>query len=160
MAITFGPNLGLAVNGVAGEPHYTQLMAQWRGLDGLVQCVVKSATTSAQPASPANGDMYALPASPTGTNWSGQGNKLARYSTEAAAWEFYTAKNGWECVAQDTGHKMRFNGTNWAFLEGYGTTANRPTYARITGAMYFDTTISKPVWYTGAGWVDATGTAA
>jgi hypothetical protein len=40
-------------------------------------------------------------------------------------------------------------------------TAGRPTSV-APGAMYFDTTIGKPVWRNGAntGWVDATGTAA
>ena len=38
-----------------------------------------------------------------------------------------------------------------------GTTANRPSSNVDTGTMYFDTTIGKPVWYKGSGWVDATG---
>lgn len=37
-----------------------------------------------------------------------------------------------------------------------GTTANRPT-ATATGQFYFDTTIGKPIWWSGAAWVDATG---
>ena len=39
-----------------------------------------------------------------------------------------------------------------------GTTANRPTTGLSVGAVYFDTTLSRPVWYTGTGWVDASGT--
>ena len=39
-----------------------------------------------------------------------------------------------------------------------GTTANRPTAGLYVGVVYFDTTLSRPVWYTGTGWVDATGT--
>lgn len=37
-----------------------------------------------------------------------------------------------------------------------GTTAARPT-TRSTGYMYFDTTLGKPIWWSGAAWVDATG---
>lgn len=37
-----------------------------------------------------------------------------------------------------------------------GTTANRPAVP-VTGQMYFDTTLGRPVWYNGAAWVDATG---
>lgn len=38
----------------------------------------------------------------------------------------------------------------------YGTTQNRPTYTSI-GEQYFDTTLSKPIWYNGSNWVDSTG---
>lgn len=38
-----------------------------------------------------------------------------------------------------------------------GATANRPT-GQVTGYQYFDTTLNKPIWYTGNNWVDATGT--
>lgn len=43
-----------------------------------------------------------------------------------------------------------------------GTTANRPAAsgAGYAGFSYFDTTINKPIWWNGAAWVDATGTAA
>ena len=34
---------------------------------------------TAEPGSPSEGDIYVLSASPTGTNWSGQGNKIAGY---------------------------------------------------------------------------------
>ena len=38
---------------------------------------VKSRTTSAEPGSPTAGDIWILPASVTGTNWSGQGGRIA-----------------------------------------------------------------------------------
>lgn len=42
-----------------------------------------------------------------------------------------------------------------------GDTASRPVAPTVqTGWIYFDTTIGKPVWYDGSGWVDATGTTA
>lgn len=41
-----------------------------------------------------------------------------------------------------------------------GTTAARPVANLVVGMSYFDTTLGKPVWYKGPGWVDATGTAA
>lgn len=40
-----------------------------------------------------------------------------------------------------------------------GTTAQRPTSFLYVGRPYFDTTIGKPLWYSGAAWVDATGAA-
>jgi hypothetical protein len=42
-----------------------------------------------------------------------------------------------------------------------GTTAERPDPAVVgPSAMYYDTTLSVPVWSDGAAWLDATGTAA
>lgn len=40
-----------------------------------------------------------------------------------------------------------------------GTTAQRPTTGLFTGRTYYDTTLTKPIWYSGSGsgWVDATG---
>lgn len=38
------------------------------------------------------------------------------------------------------------------------TTLKRPTENIPIGLMYFDTTLSKPIWWTGTNWVDATGT--
>ena len=37
-----------------------------------------------------------------------------------------------------------------------GNTANRPANA-VAGQSYLDTTLTKPVWYTGTVWIDATG---
>lgn len=38
-----------------------------------------------------------------------------------------------------------------------GTSSNRPTLIENNGYQYFDTTLNKPIWWTGAKWVDATG---
>lgn len=38
-----------------------------------------------------------------------------------------------------------------------GTTGNRPTGVLVRGAQWFDTTLGKPIWWNGSGWVDATG---
>lgn len=44
--------------------------------------------------------------------------------------------------------------------EGATATADRPTRNLWTGRVHFDTTLGKPVWYDGSGWVDATGASA
>ena len=54
---------------------------------------------------------------------------------------------------------------DWAFnifrsakkYRGSNTTSNRPSNGLEVGDWYFDTTLTKPIWYTGSGWVDATG---
>ena len=44
-------------------------------------------------------------------------------------------------------------------LASSGTTAQRPTANLFAGRTFYDTTLSKPVWYDGTTWRDATGTA-
>ena len=41
---------------------------------------------------------------------------------------------------------------------GYGATANRPVCYLSKGFTYFDTDLNKPIFWTGTGWVDITGT--
>lgn len=42
-------------------------------------------------------------------------------------------------------------------LSSSGTTADRPVNFLFVGRTYFDTTIGRPIWYTGTGWIDAQG---
>lgn len=42
---------------------------------------------------------------------------------------------------------------------GSGATANRPS-TQTVGAVYFDTTLGRPIWWDGAAWVYADGTPA
>lgn len=42
-------------------------------------------------------------------------------------------------------------------VQNSGPTANRPAINLYAGKPYFDTTLGKPIWYEGPGWVDATG---
>ena len=44
------------------------------------------------------------------------------------------------------------------YILGSGTTASRPSTS-VVGAQYFDTDLTKPIWWDGTQWVDATGTA-
>jgi len=120
MALTNGPNLGLLVNGNAGEGHYSELMKQWRGLDGLVMPNAKGYRTNTPPGSPADGDLYIIGAAPTGA-WAGQGGKITRYSTVAAAWEFYTPKNGWMVQSNSAREVYRYTGGAWEIFYQEGT---------------------------------------
>lgn len=43
-------------------------------------------------------------------------------------------------------------------LHASGSTADRPTIVSV-GFRYFDTTLGKPIWHNGTGWVDALGNA-
>lgn len=70
----------------------------------------------AEPGSPVDGDAYLLTASPTGTNWSGQGGKIAlRIST---AWEFKTAKEGMRLYVADEDVTVVYDGSAWNSVAG------------------------------------------
>jgi hypothetical protein len=116
MALTSGPNVGLLVNGLAGEAHYAELMRQWRGMDFWLQPRVINMTTTAPPGSPTNGDAYIVPTGASGA-WSGQTAKIAIWSTVLTAWEFLTPKSGHGNVFNiaDSGRYF-YNGTVWQNL--------------------------------------------
>jgi hypothetical protein len=112
MALSFGPNLGLLVNGALGEEHYDELMAMFRGLDCLIKCTALDKDLTAPPGSPSDGNTYLVAASATGA-WATHDNKIARWSSVLSAWEFFTPKEGWETYVADENAMYRFNGTTW-----------------------------------------------
>jgi hypothetical protein len=120
MALMTGPNLGLLVNGNAGEGHYTDLMKQWRGLDGLTMPNAKGYLINTPPGSPTDGDLYIVGAAPTGA-WAGQGGKVARWSSVASAWEFYAPKNGWQIQSNSAREVYRYTGGGWEIFYQEGT---------------------------------------
>ena len=59
--------------------------------------------------------------------------------------------------------KLGDGSTTWSSLEYYwgtpsGNTASRPS-SPYTGFMYYDTDLTKPIWYDGSTWRDAAATA-
>ena len=59
-----------------------------------------------------------------------------------------------------SGERWRNSGTGFeSKFEVIGSTNSRPTDLSISekGFQYYDTTLNKPIWWTGANWVDATG---
>ena len=66
----------------------------------------------------------------------------------------------------DTGEQPSVEWVEWMRQElfptvscdnGYGITADRPVNGIKIGSRFFDTTIGKPIWYNGTGWIDAVG---
>lgn len=51
------------------------------------------------------------------------------------------------------------NASNKFLTSQRGATSARPATNNNMGDIYFDSTLNKPIWWTGYGWVDATGTA-
>lgn len=62
---------------------------------------------------------------------------------------------GWSRYAQ-TSNNFRDGSNYYVPLILSGVSADRPTW-QTTGMNYFDTTINKPIWWNGSGWVDANG---
>lgn len=81
-----------------------------RLLDGLAQLALKSFDATTPPATPAEGDMYALGAAPTGA-WAGAAGKLALWSD--AAWIFITPQEGWLAWGAAESEQRVFTGGNW-----------------------------------------------
>ncbi len=111
MAITNGPNMGVAVNGAEGDAHYADLMLQWRAIDAFLMAVF-IAIQNAPPATPADGDVYIVDTSPTGA-WVGHAGKVARFTTTNNTWEFFTAKNGWQLNRASDGVSFKRVGGVW-----------------------------------------------
>ncbi|HET6914805.1 MAG TPA: hypothetical protein VFH56_01820, partial [Acidimicrobiales bacterium] len=96
-----------------------------------------------------------------------------RFSSGGASkWQFYTGAVGASMYLRDlvngvmtmevvpaagVGAKARFSGV---VRTGSAATAGRPTGlngSTDVGSQFFDTTLGKPIWWNGTGWVDATG---
>jgi hypothetical protein len=84
-------------------------------LDAVVHLSVVSATTSAQPASPADGQVYILPAGKTGTNWGAMTNYALAYYRDGV-WEEIAPREGWLAFIKDTDKLCYYTGSAWALF--------------------------------------------
>jgi hypothetical protein len=73
-----------------------------------------SRTTTAQPVSPVDGDMYLLPGSATGTDWAGHDDEIAQFIN--TAWDFKPAKEGYIAWVDDDDELVAFDGTDWVVI--------------------------------------------
>ncbi len=93
MSDTATPRLGLPYLAAAQAQKHVTLNAALARLDGLVQTAVVSRSTAVQPAAPADGALYLLPAGASGADWSGRAaGDLVRF--EAGAWSGLPALPG------------------------------------------------------------------
>lgn len=104
-------NVGILANFASGSTAWDVAMEKnFRMVDALIQPRVLDKDLATPPASPASGDTYIVAASPTDL-WVGNANKIARYS--GSAWEFFTAKSGWEVYVVDESLTYRYSGSAW-----------------------------------------------
>lgn len=78
-----------------------------RASETIVRDAVLSATTTAQPASPALGDAYVLTAAPSGTDWAAKAKNVATYT--ARGWVFRAPYVGQIVYAADTSTFLHYS---------------------------------------------------
>lgn len=82
-----------------------------RYLEGLM-FRANSATTSAEPVSPLGGDVYIMPASPSGTNWAAFSEHDVTILVDSV-WVQFTPWEGLSLWVSDLNKHMTFNGGTW-----------------------------------------------
>ncbi len=139
------PRLDLPLlHGGQAQKHLT-LNAGLMRLESLVQAQVLSRTVAAQPSSPADGDAYILPASPTGAAWSA----IAAGSFvlfDSGVWDIIPFPAGAIVHVADDNRFLVRTGSGWAAFEdalkvfanltqlGIGTTADSTNVLAVKGA--------------------------
>lgn len=109
-----------------------------RKLDAIVQLSVVSATTGAEPGSPADADCYILPGGKTGTNWGAMTDGAIAYHVDGA-WSQLTPRTGWRAFVEDAGAFYYFDGGDWqaeasAGVDMFGVNATADATSRLSVA--------------------------
>ncbi len=118
-------------------------------LDALVQTVVVSRTTMAQPGAPGDGALWILPSGATGADWSTR-PEGALLRAEGGGWTVLPAGDGLIALVADAGEVVVRHGGSWVPLGarlgvaqaltrlGLGTTADaaNPFAARLNTALW------------------------
>lgn len=103
-------DVGAAANDGSGDP----LRDAFRKINAS-QAVISRTTDI--PASPANGDLYIVPAAATGA-WAGQDDNLAWYN--GTSWEFFTPAEGWRFWVNDSDALFYWSGSAWTLFSPGG----------------------------------------
>ncbi len=107
------PNLDLPfLIPAQAQKHVTHNEALER-LDLLVQLVVQGFEATTPPGTPAEGQIWALGAAPTG-DWAGQGGRLAAFL--GGGWLFIAPRTGWRAWGQAEAQFRVWRGANWQLL--------------------------------------------
>ncbi len=109
------PNLLLPYLAAGQAQKHISVNQGFQRLDALVQLVVVSATTSAQPPSPTDGQIYILPSGKTGAAWGAMTNESLAYYRDGV-WEQITPRAGWIAYVADSSLLYGYSGSAWALL--------------------------------------------
>lgn len=108
-------NLMLPFLAVGQAQKHVTVNESLRRLDAVVQLSVVSASTAAQPTSPADGSVYIVPAGKSGADWSGYANESLGYYRDGA-WEQVTPREGWLAFVKDADELLHYTGGGWALF--------------------------------------------
>lgn len=125
-------NLGLPYLAAAQSQKHVTLNESLRLLDALVQLAAVSATTSAEPGSPSDGQCYILPAGKTGSAWGAMSDGAAAYYRDGA-WEQLTPREGWYAFVKDTNTSVVYDGAAW-ITEPVTLADDQVTFAKLLNA--------------------------
>lgn len=104
--------LGLTYLAAAQAQKHVTVNESLLRLDAMVQLSAKSATTAAQPGSPADGDIYILPSGKSGAAWAAMANGALAYYRDGV-WEELTPKHGWQCYVEDDDVLLARDASDW-----------------------------------------------
>lgn len=114
------PRLSLSYVAPSQAQKHVTVNETFRRLDALVQAVVRSRTTTAEPASPAEGDAYIIPASATGAVWDAfDEGDLAAY--QDGAWAQIPPFEGLRAWVADDDELAVYDGAAWGAVSGGGS---------------------------------------
>jgi hypothetical protein len=108
-------NLVLPYLAVGQAQKHVTVNETLRKLDAIIQLSVVSATTAAQPASPADGAVYILPPGKTGAHWSACANGALAYYRDGV-WVEIPPREGWLAFVRDTGQFLFYSGSAWSLF--------------------------------------------
>ncbi|MDQ1154017.1 DUF2793 domain-containing protein [Brevundimonas sp. SORGH_AS_0993] len=148
MSDDFSARLALPYLAAGQMQKHVTLNAALTRLDALLQTLVLSRTTAAQPEGPADGALYILPEGATGAAWGGRpAGTLMRF--EAGGWSMVPISDGLIALIADAGEAVVRVGGAWRPLGerlgvvqdltrlGVGTTAdaNNPVAIKVNAAL-------------------------
>ena len=146
-------NLVLPYLAVGQAQKHVTVNNSLRRLDAIIQLSVASATTTAQPSSPADGAVYILPVAKTGPHWAAFANGSLGYYRDGA-WVQIAPREGWLAFAKDTGQLLVCRSASWSPLAAGLADANiftaTQTFASPHGASMAMRTIEEELTLSGA----------
>src|SRR5262245_60444 len=107
--------LGLPYLAAAQAQKHVTVNESLLRLDALTQLSAVSATLAAQPAGPADGDVYILPAGKTGAAWGDFADGALAYWRDGV-WEQLAPRPGWRVYVEDEDALYVRAGADWAKL--------------------------------------------
>lgn len=109
------PRLSLSYVAPAQAQKHVTVNETFRRLDALVQLTVLSRVVAAEPAAPAEGDGYILPASPTGAAWDNYAaGDVAVF--QDGAWISIESIAGLRAFVIDEGDLVAYDGAGWSAI--------------------------------------------